>query len=88
MKTKSKKSTKIKKQTKPIDANEINILAERDIKYVELDIDMGENVHNMLLQYAKENIMNDEKALINWAFINAIENGIKQIEKNEKRTKQ
>lgn len=62
--------------------NSIKILAERDVKYVELDIDMSDDTSEMLLDYARKNIMNDEKALINWAFIDALQKGLKEMTKN------
>lgn len=62
--------------------NSIKILAERDVKYVELDIDMSDDTSEMLLDYARKNIMNDEKALINWAFIDALQKGLKEMAKN------
>ena len=40
---------------------------EKEIKMVEIELDLEENTVTKLLKYARENIINDEKALINWA---------------------
>ena len=40
---------------------------EREITMIEMEIDLDEKTHAKVLEYAKENILNDEKALINWA---------------------
>ena len=54
----------------------INILAERKIKYVELDIDMPFRAKELLLSYARDNVLFDEDALINWAFVDVLEKSI------------
>lgn len=81
MKSKNKKISTKNKSKKPLDPNRINILSEKEVSYVDLEVDMGENVYKNLLEYGRNNILKDEKALINWAFITAIENGLKEIEK-------
>lgn len=59
----------------------LKILAERDVKYVELDIDMSEKLRKQLIEYGLREIVTDEDALVNYAFIKALENGIKHAEK-------
>lgn len=82
MKVKKKKTSKIKnKSVKKLDPNQINIISEKKVPYVDLEVDMGSNVHAMLLQYAKENILKDEQALINWAFIDALTKGLDLADK-------
>lgn len=71
------------KKSKELSPNEIKIIKETPVKYVNLDVEFGSNVFSMLLEYAKANILNDEQALINWAFINAIEKGIAASKKGQ-----
>ena len=40
---------------------------DRVIKMVEFDLDLEDYVVEFLLKYAKDNIVNDNKALVNWA---------------------
>lgn len=74
--TKKKPSSKKITTTKAKTDFKINILAERDIKYVELDIEMNDKTEQMLIDYALKNIFSDRQALVNWAFINALKRGM------------
>jgi hypothetical protein len=71
--------------------NTFKILAEREVKYVELDIDASEEIIESLVQYGLKEIVNDRDALLNYGFIKAVENGIKKLEdepvKMKKKTK-
>lgn len=69
-------TSKKTKQPKPKDDFKIDILAERDIKYVELDIEMNDKTEQMLVDYALKNIFSDRQALINWAFMDALKRGL------------
>ena len=40
---------------------------EREVKMIEMELDLEEDTVTGLLDYARKNIINDEKALINWA---------------------
>ena len=44
---------------------------EKKVEMVEMELDLSEDTITGLLEYAKENILNDKDALINWA-VNAI----------------
>ena len=50
----------------------IHILAEREIPYVEMDIDMDDNTAHKLAQAGWIEIQNDRDALINYAFNKAL----------------
>ena len=54
----------------------IKILAERKLNMVELDIDMNSKAKALLLSIAKDNILRDEKALLNYGFTYVIKKGI------------
>ena len=60
----------------------IEITAEREKKYVEMDIDMTDETEEMLIAYAKEHILDDKPALINYAFIEIIKKQL-ELEKEE-----
>ena len=40
---------------------------EKEIKMVEIELDLDEKIINGLITHAKTNILKDKKALINWA---------------------
>lgn len=61
--------------------NQIKILKETPIKYVDMEVEMGDDAKKLLLEYALENIKNDENALISWAAADILK---KQIERTEK----
>jgi hypothetical protein len=61
--------------------NQIKILKETPIKYVDMEVEMGDDAKKLLLEYALENIKNDENALISWAAQDILK---KQIEKTKK----
>ena len=46
-----------------------------------MEVEMGDDAKKLLLEYALENIKNDENALISWAAQDILK---KQIEKTEK----
>lgn len=62
----------------------IKILAERKVRMVELDVDIPEQVKQALLKMARRDILKDEKALLNWAFVKGIEYGIEYCKKTKK----
>ena len=68
------------KQSLPI----IKILATREIKMVEVDVDIPSDAKKGLLEMARHGILKDEKALLNWAFVKGIEYGIEFCKKGKK----
>lgn len=50
----------------------ITILSEREIPYVELKIDMDEDIAHKLAQAGWIEIQHDREALINYAFVRAL----------------
>lgn len=71
---------KTPKQSLPI----IKILATREVKMVELDVDIPNDAKKGLLEMAKIGILKDEKALLNWAFVKGIEYGVEFCKKSKK----
>ncbi len=63
--------------------DQFKIVSEKYVPYVDMDIEMGDKLREDLLFYARQNILNDEDALLNWAFVKALETGIKYFEQNE-----
>lgn len=59
----------------------IQILAERKIAMVELDVDMDSEAKKVLITIGKENILKDEKAIISYGFAHALKNGLKLAKK-------
>ena len=62
----------------------IKILATREVKMFELDVDIPDKAKKTLLDMAKRGILKDEKTLLSWAFARGIENGIRFCEKLKK----
>jgi len=59
---------------------------ERVVEMVEFELDLENELIEKLLAYAKENIVNDTKALINWAVNDALMTMIKKdAEKEEEK---
>ena len=63
--------------------DQFKIVSEKYVPYVDMDIEMGDKLREELLFYARQNILNDEDTLLNWAFVKALEKGIKHFEQNE-----
>lgn len=51
----------------------ITILAEREVPFVELDMDIPDDIAHKLAQAGWQEIQHDRKALINYAFVKALE---------------
>jgi hypothetical protein len=60
----------------------IQILAEREIKMVELDLDIQDETYAVLVQAGWETIQKDKRALASYAFAEALKEFVKQEEKN------
>ena len=71
---------KASKQSIPL----IKILTTRKVKMVELDVDIPEKAKQALLSIARKEILKDEKALLSWAFVRGIKNGIELFNKAKK----
>lgn len=54
----------------------IDILSEKEVKYVQFDVDMSAETEQMLYDYAVRKIFDDREAMINWAFLDAVKRGI------------
>lgn len=52
---------------------DIKILSERNVRYVELDLDMDDDTLDKLAQAGWETIQKDKHALANYAFVKALE---------------
>ena len=61
---------------------EIKILAERKVEMVELDLDIDDRVHAVLVQAGWETIQKDKQALASYAFAEALKEFVKREEKN------
>lgn len=71
------------KKNKPLPT--IEILSERGIKYVELQIRCGNKIREDITRYGRSLILRDEQELFNYGFIKALENGVSHL--NSKRSK-
>ena len=58
-------------QHKPLGC--IKILAEREVPYVEMDIDVDDNTFNKIAKAGLIEIKRDKKALFNYALLKALE---------------
>lgn len=56
---------------------EIRVLSEKEIPYVELKLDMDDDVAHKLAQAGWTEIQHDRKALINYAFCKALQEFVK-----------
>jgi len=63
-----------KSKSKASNRHMIKILKETNVPYVNLELDMDDKTRELLIQYAKNNILKDEDALLNWAFTDALKN--------------
>ena len=59
----------------------IKILAERKVKMIELDVDIPKATKNILIDIAREYIVKDEKALLNYAISKCVKDGLKFFSK-------
>jgi len=53
---------------------------ERSVKCWDVDIEMSQKEQDALVNYAKANIINDKKCLLNWAVNRGLENYINSLE--------
>jgi len=53
---------------------------EKEVKFVEIELDLDQITINGLIEHATKNILNDKEALINWAANDILEKKIEEIE--------
>jgi hypothetical protein len=63
----------MKKTPKPETLGTIKILAERQLQYVEMDLDVDGNTFNKIAKAGLIEIKRDKKALFNYAITKALE---------------
>ena len=56
---------------------------DKEITMVEIELDLNKETYDKLIEYAKENIVNDEQALLNWGVTHALEEIIKENEESK-----
>lgn len=76
-----KKITKSKKNLDELLAFEIK--SEKRVNYVSMDVEMNDATEDLLLQYAKKNIMQDKDALLNWAVTDLLRKYVKEDHDNK-----
>lgn len=59
----------------------IRITDTRDIEYVEMDLEMEDDTHAMLVKWGKESATDED--YVNIAMREGIENAVKKMEENE-----
>lgn len=57
----------------------IQILAEREVKMVELDLDIPDKIAEDLYQYGRRHILLDRSHVINWAFNLGLKNFVESL---------
>lgn len=57
----------------------IKILAEREVKMVELDLDIPDKIAEDLYQYGRRHILLDRSHVINWAFNLGLKNFVESL---------
>ena len=70
------------KKNKPLPT--IEILSEKIIKYVELQIKCDKKIQKEITEYGRSLILKDEQELFNYGFIKSLENGMKYLKKKGK----
>ena len=56
---------------------------EKEVTMVEIELDLDDKTVESLIEHAKTNIINDEKALINWAVNDILAKKMKEEENEE-----
>lgn len=62
----------------------ITILAEREVKMIELDLDIPDGIAESLVQYGADHIVFDRSTLINWTINKGLRNFINLNKKKKK----
>jgi hypothetical protein len=81
------------KPVKPVkteDIGTIKILSEKEEKFINLEVDMSDEVREALLEYADQYMTTkeDQDIRVNWAFVDIIKRHINKMEKTDgKKTK-
>lgn len=75
------KIKRIQKEKLPKDIGTIRILAERTVKYVEMDMEAPDEIWKDLAEYGLKEIRKDKKELASYGFRRALENFIESEKK-------
>ena len=75
------KIKRIQKEKLPKDIGTIRILAERTVKYVEMDMEAPDKIWEELAEYGLKEIRKDKKELASYGFRRALENFIQSEKK-------
>lgn len=62
----------------------IQILAEREVKMVELDLDIPDKIAEDMYQYGRRHILLDRPHVINWVFNLGLKNFVELLTNNKK----
>lgn len=62
----------------------IQILAEREVKMVELDMDIPDEIADQMYEYGRKHILLDRIHVINWVFNLALKNAVNNLKKKWK----
>lgn len=65
----------------------IQILAEREVKMVELDLDIPDKVADDMYEYGRRHILLDRTHVISWVFNLGLKNFVESFKNNKKCTK-
>lgn len=66
------------------DTDKLEIISEKPVEYVQMDIVISEEMKNKLLEIARQNILQDEDALLNWVIAQSLKYGINIDQKKNK----
>jgi len=58
----------------------IQILSERTVPYVELEIKCDKKIQEELIEYGRKMILQDRDELLNYGFVRSLKEGIKYLE--------
>jgi len=75
------KIERVKKDKLPKNIKTIHILAEREVRYVEMDMEAPDEIWDDLAEYGLKEIKKDRNALLNYGFVKALENFIEAEKK-------
>lgn len=62
----------------------INLTNERTVDMVEFDLDLSDDVKDMLVKYAKDNIDDDQDSLINWSVNKLLKDYVDKVKQDKK----
>ena len=67
----------------------MKILSEKEVKFVNMELDMTDEEEKTLLQYADENMPENElkRLTVEWAFIDLLKKSLKEFKPKKKEKK-